>query len=48
MDLIFVPQPNLVVESSSQSSLHQSFCHQIVFSTFHLKVAFPPPYDRKV
>ena len=48
IDLIFASQPNLVVESGVQSSLHQNFHHQIVFARFNLKVVFPPPYEREV
>ena len=43
IDLIFSSQPNLVVESGGQSSLHQNCHHQIVFARFNLKVLFPPP-----
>ena len=48
IDLIFASQPNLVVESGVQSSLHQNCHHQIVFARFNLKVVFPPPYEREV
>ena len=48
MDLIFASQPNLVVESGVQSSLHQNCHHQIVFATFNLKVVLPPSYEREV
>ena len=48
LGFIFVSQPNLVVESGVQSSLHQKFHYQIVFARFNLKVAFPPPYEREV
>ena len=44
IDLIFASQPNFVVESDVQSSLHQNFHHQIVFARFNLKVVFPTPY----
>ena len=48
IDLIFASQPNLVVESGVQSSLHQN-CHpQIVFTRFNLKVVFTSPYEREV
>ena len=40
IDLIFAPQPNLVVESGVQPSLHQNCHHQIVFARFNLKVVF--------
>ena len=35
-DVIFVSQPNLVVESGFQSSLYQNCHHQIVFARFNL------------
>ena len=38
IDLIFASQPNLVVESGVQSSLHKNF----------INVVFPPPYEREV
>ena len=41
-NLIFVSQPNLVLESGVQSSLHQNCHHQIVFARFNLKVVFLP------
>ena len=40
IDLIFASQPNLMVESGVQSSLHQNCHHQIVFARFNLKVVF--------
>ena len=48
LDLIFASQPNLVVESGVQSSLHQHCHHQIVFARFNLKIVFPSPYEREV
>ena len=48
LDLIFASQPNLVLESGVQSSLHQNCHHQIVFTRFNLKVVFPSPYEREV
>ena len=48
IDLIFASQPNLVVESGVQSSLHQNCHHQIVFARFNLKVVFPPPFESEV
>ena len=47
MDLIFASQPNLIVESGVQSSLHQNYHPQIVFARSNLKV-FPPPYEGEV
>ena len=48
IDLIFVYQPDLVVESGVQSSLHHNCHHQIVFARFNLKVVFLPPYEREL
>ena len=48
IDLAFASQPNLVVASGVESSLHQNCHHQIVFARFNLKVVFPPPYEREV
>ena len=45
---MFACQPNLVVESGFQSSLHQNCHHQIVCARFNLKLVFPPPYEREV
>ena len=47
-DLLFASQPNLVVESAVQSSLHQNCHHQLVFARFNLKVVFPPPYECEI
>ena len=38
IDLIFTDQPNLSVSSGVHSSLHQNCHHQIVYSTFKLKI----------
>ena len=48
IDLIFTSQPNLVIESGVDSSLHVSCHHQIVFAKFNLKICYPPPYSRQV
>ena len=48
IDLIFVSQPNLVVELGIQSSLLQNCHHQRMFTIFNLKVTIPPPYEREV
>ena len=44
IDLSFGSQPNLVVESGVQSSLHQNCHYQIVFARFSLKVVYLLPY----
>ena len=48
IDLIFTSQPNLSVESGTQSSLHPNCHHQIIYTKFNLEVIYPPPYARKV
>ena len=48
IDLIFTSQPNLVMESGVNSSLHPN-CHQhVVFAKFVLSILYPPPYERTV
>ena len=48
IDLIFPSQPNLVMESGVQSSLHPNCHHQITYAKFNLKIHYPPPYERKL
>ena len=48
IDLIFTSQPNLSVESGTQSSLHPNCHHQIIYTKFNLEVIYPPPYAREV
>ena len=48
IDLIFISQPNLSVESGTQPSLHPNCHHQIVYAIFNLEVIYPPPYTREV
>ena len=48
IDLIFTSQPNLSVESGTQSSLHPNCHHQIIYTKFNLEVIYPPPYACKV
>ena len=38
IDLIFITQPNMVLESGVHYSLHQNCDHQIIFAKFNLKV----------
>ena len=46
--LIFISQPNLVMESGVHSSLHEN-CHlQITDAKFNLKIYYPPPYEQEV
>ena len=48
IDLIFISQPNLSVESGTQPSLHPNCHYQIIYAKFNLEVLYPPPYTRKV
>ena len=48
IDLIFVDQPNMIMNSGVHSSLHPNCHHQIVFAKINLKIKYPPPYERIV
>ena len=48
IDLIFLSQPNLFIESGVHPSLHPNYHHQIVYAKFNLLIHFPPPYSREV
>ena len=48
IDLIFTFQPNLVMESGVQPSLHPNCHHQLVFAKFDLSIYCPPPYEGTV
>ena len=48
IDLVFTSQPNLVIESGVQSSLHENCHHQLEDAKFNLKVRYPPPYEREI
>ena len=41
IDLIFIDQPNLVIDSGVHSSLHANCHHQITLSKLTLKIVFP-------
>ena len=47
-NMIFTLQPNLVIESGVHSSLHPNSHHQITYSTFNLKIYYPPPYEWEI
>ena len=44
----FVNQPNLVIDSGMDPSLHQNCHQQIIFCKLNLKIEYPPPYVREV
>ena len=46
IDLIFISQPNIVVESGVHPSLHPNCHHQIAFAKLNFKIYYPPPYLR--
>ena len=48
IDLVFTSQPNLVMESTVHSSLHENCHHQLVHAKFNLKVCYLPPYEREI
>ena len=48
IDLIFVSQPNLVMELRFHSSLHQKCYHQIIDAKLNLKIHYRPPYEREI
>ena len=47
-DLIFVNQPNLVIDSGIHPSLHQNCHHQVIFCKLNLKIEYPPPHPCEV
>ena len=48
IDLIFISQPNLVVESCAQPSLCPN-CHpQADFTNCNLMISYPPPYSKEI
>ena len=48
IDLIFISQPSLVMESGVQSSLHPNCHYQITYAKFNLKNYYPHPYEREI
>ena len=48
IDLIFVNQPNLVLDSGIHPSRHLNCHHQIIFCKLSLKIEYPPIYARKI
>ena len=48
VDLIFTNQPNIVMDSGVDSSLHPKCYHQIIYSKLNLKIEYRPPYIRKI
>ena len=48
INLIFALQPNLVMESGVQSSLHENCHHEIIHAKFNHKICYPPPYEPEI
>ena len=48
VDLIFISQPNLVMDSSVHTSLHSHCHHQIIYAKFDWNVFYLLPYERMV
>ena len=48
IDLTFTNQPNIVVDSGVESSLHAKCHHQIIYSKPNLTIESPPPCIRKI
>ena len=48
IDLMFISQPNLVMESGVRFSLHPNCHHQIGFAKINLKICYPPRYEREI
>ena len=47
-DLIFIDQPNLVIDCGTHPSLHLNCHHQIIYCKLNLKIVYPPPCQRLV
>ena len=45
IDLVFINQPHLVMESGVHSSLSSTCHHEIIFAKLNLKIEYPLPYD---
>ena len=48
IDLVFIYQWNLSVNSGVHESLHPNCHHQIVHTKFNLIISYPPPYQRLI
>ena len=48
IDLIFIDQPNLSVDTGVHASLRPNCQHKVVHSSFNLNICYPPPYQRQV
>ena len=48
IDLIFIDQPNLVIDSGVHPTLHDHFHHHIVCGKLSVSNMAPPPYTRRI
>ena len=48
IDLIFIDQPNLVVDSGVHPFLHTNCHDQITYCNINLMIVYPSPYERLV
>ena len=48
IDLIFINQNNLIMDSAVHASLHPNCHHQIVYAKLNSKIEYPPLYERLV
>ena len=48
IDLIFNSQPNLIIESGVDKSLHPNCHHQRVFAKFNSDIVYQPFYEREI
>ena len=48
IDLIFLNQPNLVIDSVIDPSLQQNCHNQVIFCKLNLKIEYPPSYAHEV
>ena len=48
INLVFISQPNLIVDSGTHPSLHPNCHHQIIYPKSNLKIHNPPRYTRQV
>ena len=46
--MIFISQPNFVMESGVHLSLHPNCYHQINYAKFNLKIYYPSPYEWEI
>ena len=48
IDLIFMNQPNLIMDAGVYPSLHSKCHHQVIYAKLNLQTQYPPPYTREI